>query len=101
MAHTVIDNPWLALRQLTQARIALGRSGVSVPTAAQLAFQLAHARARDAVHHALDTATLAHTLAQAGQACIVLASAAPDRNTYLQRPDLGRRLAPAARAALL
>jgi ethanolamine ammonia-lyase small subunit len=100
----VIDNPWQALRQFTAARIALGRAGVSLPTAPQLAFQLAHAQARDAVHLALDADTLRTQLLQAGipgaEACQVLDSAAVDRLTYLQRPDLGRRLSDASRAQL-
>lgn len=88
----VHSNPWQALRQFTQARIALGRAGVSVPTGAQLAFQLAHARARDAVHQALDVNALAQALQQAGYESLHVNSAALDRNIYLQRPDLGRRL---------
>ena len=97
---SVIANPWHALRQFTQARIALGRSGVSVPTSAQLAFQLDHARARDAVHLALDAQALAQTLALAGHECITVHSAAPDRQTYLRRPDLGRQLDAASRRTL-
>lgn len=96
----VIPNPWQALRQFTAARIALGRSGVSLPTAAQLDFQLAHARARDAVQLALDAPGLARELADDGHDCLVLHSAAPDRNSYLQRPDLGRRLDAASRQVL-
>jgi len=96
----VIPNPWQALRRHTAARIALGRAGVSVPTARQLQFQLAHARARDAVHHELDTAALAARLAQAGMDSVTVASACPDRTTYLQRPDLGRLLAPSSQALL-
>ncbi|MDB5851580.1 MAG: ethanolamine ammonia-lyase [Rhodoferax sp.] len=91
----VVPNGWQMLRGLTAARIALGRTGVSLPTSAQLDFQLAHARARDAVHLPLDTAQLSHDLCEAmpGLAApVVLASAATDRFTYLQRPDLGRRL---------
>ncbi|HEX8610772.1 MAG TPA: ethanolamine ammonia-lyase subunit EutC [Telluria sp.] len=97
----VLSNPWQALRGLTQARIALGRSGVSVPTSAQLDFQLAHARARDAVHMALDADALAAALAGDGHACITVHSACPDRAAYLQRPDLGRVLDAPSRAALL
>ncbi|MDP1741857.1 ethanolamine ammonia-lyase subunit EutC [Polaromonas sp.] len=101
---SVIDNPWQQLRQFTAARIALGRSGVSLPTQPQLAFQLAHARARDAVHLALDVPQLLQELesaglTQAGEA-LVLESAAADRLQYLQRPDLGRRLSDASRGRL-
>ncbi|MDO8774667.1 MAG: ethanolamine ammonia-lyase subunit EutC [Burkholderiaceae bacterium] len=99
----VIANPWAALRQFTDARIALGRAGVSLPTDAHLDFQLAHAKARDAVHLALDAPQLAQSLdaARGDQApCLTLHSAAADRTTYLQRPDLGRRLDAASRAAL-
>ena len=97
----VIPNPWQALRRYTDARIALGRSGVSQPTAAQLAFQLAHAQARDAVHRALDVARLRQALEEELQLTnISLRSAAESRQVYLQRPDLGRRLHPSSRAAL-
>lgn len=89
----VIPNPWQALRALTQARIALGRAGVSVPTAPQLEFQLAHARARDAVHRQLDPAAL-------GPGFVLAHSACPDRATYLQRPDLGRSVDAASRSTL-
>jgi len=54
----VVNNPWSTLRRFTAGRIALGRSGISLPSTQQLAFQLDHARARDAVHHALDADTL-------------------------------------------
>ena len=100
----VVANAWQQLRQFTAARIALGRSGVSVPTQPQLAFQLAHARARDAVHRGLDVPQLLQELESAGLAIpkdvLLLASAAADRLTYLQRPDLGRRLNNASRDAL-
>jgi ethanolamine ammonia-lyase small subunit len=89
---TTITNPWNHLRQLTPARIALGRAGTSLPTEAQLDFQFAHAQARDAVHLILDTGDLAAQLEQRGHRCLQLHSAAADRHTYLQRPDLGRRL---------
>lgn len=97
----VVENPWGALRRFTGARIALGRAGVSQPTAPQLAFQLAHAQARDAVHLALDAKALQAALQTLGHGCLHLHSAAPDRDTYLQRPDLGRRLDQASRDGLL
>jgi len=86
------QNPWLELRRLTPARIALGRSGTSMPTGAQLDFQYAHAQARDAVHLPFDHAGLSAQLAEAGRASLLLQSAASDRHSYLQRPDLGRKL---------
>ncbi len=98
----IVTNPWQSLRRFTAARIALGRSGISQPTAPQLAFQLAHARARDAVHAELDYAALADALSAAsGLSCVSLHSAAANRHTYLQRPDLGRQLDAPSRAALV
>jgi ethanolamine ammonia-lyase small subunit len=46
-------DPWVSLKAFTAARIALGRSGTSVPLQESLAFKLAHAHARDAVYSAL------------------------------------------------
>jgi ethanolamine ammonia-lyase small subunit len=97
----VTPNPWLALRRFTQARIALGRAGVSLPTGPQLAFQLAHAQARDAVHLDLDTGAMQSAFAALGLDTVLLHSAAADRGTYLKRPDLGRRLDGPSRQALL
>jgi ethanolamine ammonia-lyase small subunit len=77
------------LKQFTPARIALGRAGDSLPTAELLRFQLDHARARDAVYEALDPGSL-------DLPHLVVRSAAPDRATFLRRPDLGRQLAPDA-----
>jgi ethanolamine ammonia-lyase small subunit len=93
-------DPWLALRQFTAARIALGRVGTGLPTDAVLRFDTAHALARDAVHLPLDTAVLAADLAAADFAACTVQSRAPDRATYLRRPDLGRRLAPDAAMSL-
>jgi len=83
---------WMDLRQFTPARVALGRAGNGLPTAAHLAFQAAHAAARDAVHASLDIGALQAELQDAGLASIAVPSEAPDRRSYLLRPDLGRRL---------
>lgn len=83
-------DPWARLRAVTPARIGLGRSGAGLPTRANLEFQFAHARARDAVHAPLDLAMLQEQLE--GLDPVTVTSAAPDRATYLRRPDLGRRL---------
>ena len=91
---------WSDLRRLTAARIGLRRTGAALATSDMLDFQLAHARARDAVHAALDEAKLAADLAALGLPAIAVASAAEDRQTYLMRPDLGRRLAAGTEATL-
>ena len=91
---------WRDLRRFTSARVALGRVGDGLPTGAHLAFQAAHAAARDAVHAELDIEALAGDLAAGGLSSIAVASACPDRRTYLLRPDLGRRLAAGADGVL-
>jgi ethanolamine ammonia-lyase small subunit len=93
-------DPWQALRSKTPARIALGRAGGSLPSAEVLRFGLAHAQARDAVHCALDEEALARELGAAGFLHYRARSMAPDRGTYLKRPDLGRRLNEDDRLAL-
>ncbi|HTX39869.1 MAG TPA: ethanolamine ammonia-lyase subunit EutC [Bryobacteraceae bacterium] len=82
------------LRSFTPARVALGRTGHSLPTAELLRFRLDHARARDAVYQPLDPQSL-------GVPHQLLTSAAGDRATYLQRPDLGRRLSRESRQELV
>jgi ethanolamine ammonia-lyase small subunit len=98
--RTVVANPWTSLRRHTSARIALGRAGTSLPTQAHLDFQLAHARARNAVHHPLDVAALRDALLARGLQVTNLHSAAATRADYLQRPDHGRRLDHGSAAAL-
>jgi ethanolamine ammonia-lyase small subunit len=88
------------LRQATPARIALGRSGGSLPTREWLDFQAARAAARDAVHNPFAAEQLAIELSQAGIESVIVDSQATDRTSYLQRPDLGRRLVASDRATL-
>lgn len=76
------QNPWLNLRNLTPARIALGRTGTSLPTQAQLDFQYAHAQARDAVHLAFDHQGIRAQLSERGRESLLLHSAAADRHSY-------------------
>jgi ethanolamine ammonia-lyase small subunit len=93
-------DPWEALRRFTPARIALGRAGSAQTTRASLDFALSHARARDAVRTALDVDAVEVAIAALGFRVLRVTSAAPDRATYLARPDLGRRLSRASRALL-
>ncbi len=102
--NPVVENPWRRLREFTDARIGLGRAGVSLPTKELLEFQLSHARARDAVHFPLDTDALISEIEAAETIAASdihrLHSRAADRMEYLQRPDLGRRLNEHSRALL-
>ncbi len=106
-SNSVVSSPWQQLRSLTSARIALGRTGNSIPTDALLSFQLDHAQAMDAVHCALDTQALKIELEQlpmlqsvASGEVQVVESKITDRLMYLQRPDLGRQLSDTSWAQL-
>ncbi len=94
------EHPLGRLRCLTSARIALGRSGDSLPTSALLEFGIAHAMARDAVHTPLDVDAIEEQLNRAGLDSLRVHSAAEDRVSYLRRPDLGRALDESARNLL-
>jgi ethanolamine ammonia-lyase small subunit len=92
------DDAWSFLRRATAARIALGRTGDSLPTRRVLEFQTAHALAQDAVHEAFDAEALARDLTEF--APVIVTSRAETRQEYLQRPDLGRVLAEDSQRAL-
>ena len=99
MSNPIDLDPFARFRAVTRARIGLGRAGDSLPIRAVLDFQLAHARARDAVHGHVDFAAMAERIG-AKHPVIRLKSRAADRPTYLARPDLGRRVEPAALAGI-
>ncbi|QWG21915.1 ethanolamine ammonia-lyase subunit EutC [Bradyrhizobium sediminis] len=88
------------LRDLTSARVGLGRAGASLPTGALLEFTLAHARARDAVHAAFDGPALISGLDGLGLETLAVSSCARERTDYLRRPDLGRKLDQVSRQLL-
>lgn len=94
------EEAWADLRRLTAARIGLQRSGASLATGPLLAFQLAHARARDAVQEPLDEPRLIAELGGLGVPFVVVSSAVENKSRYLMRPDLGRRLSIEAETAL-
>jgi ethanolamine ammonia-lyase small subunit len=101
MSKITCQDSWQQLKCHTAARIALGRSGVSLPTAEVLNFGVAHAAARDAVHLKFEAQTLADRLREYGFIPAIVQSQAGERATYLRRPDLGRCLDPASRQQLL
>ena len=92
------------LGAFTPARLGLARSGASIGTGAQLEFQLDHALARDAVYARLDVAGVLAGVARLGLEGVALRSAVEagpgERQAYLRRPDLGRRLSMESAAAL-
>ena len=100
MSRHIIRDAWRHLTAMTPARIALGRAGASLPTGEVLRFGLAHAQARDAVHTPFEADALAQKIEALGFASLRVATGAPDRATYLRRPDFGRRLAPESRTML-
>lgn len=83
-----------ALMAATPARIGVGRSGPRPRTAANLLFLADHGVTQDALMHAVD----ADLLEELG--LFSVESMAADRQTYLKRPDLGRKLTEAAKAVL-
>jgi ethanolamine ammonia-lyase small subunit len=86
------SNPWEKLKDFTDARIALGRTGGSLKTQELLAFRKDHALAKDAVWTALDQITLQEQLQELHVPSIILYSQAESREVYIKRPDLGRKL---------
>ena len=89
-----------SLRNFTPARVGVGRAGASMPTRALLEFELDHARARDAVHARFDASAVGAGLRALGLDPIEVSSRASDRQEYLRRPDLGRRLDTASQRRL-
>jgi ethanolamine ammonia-lyase small subunit len=84
------------LAEMTDARVSLGRFGSGAPTKALLAFQLDHARAREAVWSTVDEGRLESEILALGLDVIRVESMAQDRSKYLRRPDLGRKLSAAS-----
>jgi ethanolamine ammonia-lyase small subunit len=83
---------WASLREFTAARIAIGRTGNSIPMNQLLDFKLAHAHARDAVYSELDIDGITDSIKQFKLPVFYLQSKATNRAQYLTRPDFGRTL---------
>lgn len=92
---------WDKLKEYTSARIAIGRTGSSIPVQNLLEFKLAHAHARDAVYSMLDIDVLLNELAKHELPILNLKSRAVHREQYLQRPDLGRLIDESSNETLL
>jgi ethanolamine ammonia-lyase small subunit len=85
------------VRDLTPARLYLGRAGTSYPTSALLALRADHAAARDAVQAPLPADL---DLGLSGERALSAQSRANSLQEYLRRPDLGRRLSDESRGTL-
>jgi ethanolamine ammonia-lyase small subunit len=97
----LVQGSRLRLRDFTSARVSLPSSGHSIVTTEVLDFQLAHARARDAVHAVLDISGFAQRVEEELSVRVIqLQTNARDRAEYLRRPDLGRTLEPESVARL-
>ncbi|MGF9564354.1 ethanolamine ammonia-lyase subunit EutC [Neorhizobium sp. JUb45] len=92
--------PPIDLKEMTDARVALGRFGAGLPTRATQSFLLDHARAREAVWSLVDRENLAQRLQELGLPSVSVESCATDRSIYVRRPDLGRQLSEASRNSL-
>ncbi|MFY7867172.1 ethanolamine ammonia-lyase subunit EutC [Roseateles sp.] len=99
--HGIAPDRWATLRSHTPARIGIGRAGTSLPTRELLDFGAAHAQARDAVLLPLDVDSLAAELmTDQGLSSVSVQSRCNEREVYLRRPDLGRRLNAASAESL-
>jgi ethanolamine ammonia-lyase small subunit len=88
------------LRLRTPARVLVGRSGPAYRTATQLELRQDHAAAVDAVHAELDVhRDFPADFVERWQ-LFEVATRAADKQEFLLRPDLGRRLSDASREAV-
>ena len=74
------------LKASTAARVGIGRSGPRLTTDEMLKFRADHAAARDSVQKDVDPAFLEK------MGLVSVVTQCRDKNEYLTRPDLGRRL---------
>ncbi len=86
-----LDN-WHLLKKYTNARIALGRSGNSLPTNKVLEFRMAHALAKDAINTELDILNLVEDVKKLSLNSILVQSQITNETDYLKNPNIGRLL---------
>ena len=94
--NIVSADPWVSLKSYTNARIALGAAGTSIPNEEVLKFKLAHAHTKDAIDFELDIQLLEEQLSTSNLPVMKVSSRVRSRDEYLKRPDLGRRLSEAS-----
>lgn len=94
LAHPEDEEALKRMMRLTTARIGVGRSGPRLKTKTLLTLRADHAAARDAVMTDVDKDLLSRLNLFSVQTCC------RDKNEYLTRPDLGRRLSKEGVAAV-
>lgn len=84
---------WHLLKQYTNARIAVGRAGTSLPTAEILQLRMAHSLAKDAIRSEIDINGLMEACRALKLDSLSVQSQVVNRNDYLRNPNKGRLLA--------
>ncbi|MDF0715108.1 ethanolamine ammonia-lyase subunit EutC [Muricauda sp. 334s03] len=90
--NSIQQDAWGNLKNFTNARIALGSTGNSIPLEEVLQFRFAHAKAKDAIVSVLDNDKLKSQIQKMGFSVWEAQSKVNNRDEYLKRPDLGRKL---------
>lgn len=83
------------MRRRTTARIGVGRSGPRLNTRTMLTLRADHAQARDAVFSAIDPEYIKSL------GLFTVRTQCGDKNTFITRPDLGRKLCPDSEKLIL
>lgn len=83
---------WSSFKEHTDARIALGRTGNSIPTYELLKFGMSHALAKDAIYKELEIKNIQQILLENHFKSFIVNSKALNKKEYLMNPNLGRQL---------
>ena len=87
----LVENPmhgeeYMEIKKLAPCRLGIGKAGARYKTLPQLEFRAAHSAAQDAVFNDVD-----HDFVE-GQGLFIVQTQCDCKDTYLTRPDLGRKL---------
>lgn len=96
----LVKNPehgeeYAELKANAPCRLGIGKAGARYKTAPQLQFRAAHSAAQDAVFNDVD-----HDFIEKELGLFIVQSQCDSKDTYVTRPDLGRKLSPEAVATL-
>ena len=91
----LVENPengeaYAELKKAAPCRLGIGKAGARYKTLPQLEFRAAHSAAQDAVFNDVDTEFVEN------QGLFTVQTQCDSKDTYLTRPDLGRKLSPEA-----